>query len=204
MPVLNGVGAPMIADEGSAARQADEFGWVRRIAEGDGQAETEFVRRYERGVRALVRRYCRPGDPAVEDLTQDVLAGVLERLRAGAIRDPAALPAYIQATIMRATSAEYRGRRNEVAISAADGLRDGADPADDAVASQRHGLLRALMQTLPVARDREVLARFYLDEQDRDDVCRDLGIDAAHFRRVLFRARERFRELLLAAGLHEI
>jgi len=193
----------MTADDGTAARQADEFGWVARIAEGDGHAETEFVRRYGRGVRALVRRHCRPGDPAVDDLTQDVLAGVLDRLRAGAIRDPAALPAYIQATIARAASAEYRSRRSEVAISAVNELHAGSDPVDDAAAAQLHGLLRALMQTLPVARDREVLARFYLDEQDRDEVCRSLGIDAAHFRRVVFRARERFRELLLAAGLHE-
>ena len=64
-------------------------------------------------------------------------------------------------------------------------------------------VLRALLAQLPRARDREILARFYLDGQNKDDVCRHLGIDAAHFRRVVFRARARFRELLDSAGIGE-
>ena len=44
-------------------------------------------------------------------------------------------------------------------------------------------------------RDREILFRFYLAEDDKERICRDLGLTAVHFNRVLFRARERFREL---------
>lgn len=191
----------MTADVGTAAAPATPCNWVERIAQGDRAAEGEFVRHYERGVRVLVCRHCRPGDPAVADLVQDVLATVLERLRSGAIRDPAALPAYVQTTIVHATSREYRGRHHELPIEAADSLPTGDDPAAAAVALQHRELLRALLQTLPVARDREVLVRFYLDEQDRDEICSALGIDEEHLRRVLFRARSRLRELLLAAGV---
>jgi RNA polymerase sigma-70 factor (ECF subfamily) len=35
-----------------------------------------------------------------------------------------------------------------------------------------------------------------LRDEDKEQVCRELGIDEAHFRRVVFRARERFRALL--------
>ena len=77
--------------------------YVERIAAGDHSAEIEFVRAYERGVRALVRRHCRPGDPIVDDIAQEVLARVLERLRLGAVRDASALPAYVQATIVYTT-----------------------------------------------------------------------------------------------------
>ena len=95
---------------------------VERIAAGDRRAEHDFVRQYERGVRALVRRHCRPNDPIVDDLAQDVLARVLERLRAGAIRDAAALPAYVQATIVHTTSAEYRARRATEGTTAIDDM----------------------------------------------------------------------------------
>jgi RNA polymerase sigma-70 factor (ECF subfamily) len=176
---------------------------VARIAAGDRRAEQEFVRSYERGVRALVRRHCRPNDPIVDDLAQDVLARVLERLRAGAIRDPAALPAYVQATIVYATSAEYRSRRATEPAALIDDLPSDDNPSERASSNQLAGLLRSLLAQLPVARDREILVRFYLEEQDKDEVCRGLGIDASHFHRVVFRARERFRALLDGAGIGE-
>jgi len=169
---------------------------VARIAAGDRAAETHFIATYLRGVRALVRRRCRPNDPSVEDLVQDVLSRVLERLRAGAIRDAAALPAYVQAAIAYATNAEYRTRRPAEGIEAIADLPAPDNPAEQLDSNRRAAILRSLLAQLPVPRDREILVRFYLEEQDKDEVCRSLGIEASHFHRVVFRARERFRQLL--------
>jgi len=174
-----------------------------RIAAGDRQAETEFVQQFERGVRVLMRRHCRPSDPCVEDLVQDVLAGVIERLRAGAIRDAAALPGYVQAAVVHTASAEYRRRRPTEPIASLMELADGADPPSTLDAQQLSAVLRDLLGDLPVTRDRELLKRFYLDEEDKDSVCRDLGIEVQHFHRVVFRARERFRALIEKAGMGE-
>lgn len=176
---------------------------VARIAAGDRAAETHFITTYLRGVRALVRRRCRPNDPSVEDLVQDVLSRVLERLRAGAIRDAAALPAYVQAAIAYATNAEYRTRRPIEGIEAIADLPASDNPAEQLDSSRRAAILRNLLAQLPVPRDREILVRFYLEEQDKDEVCRSLGIEASHFHRVVFRARERFRQLLDGADIGE-
>lgn len=189
------------------AQMAAEIGgatdFVARIAAGDRAAEAEFVRRFERGVRALVRRRCRPGDAIADDLAQDVLSRVLERLRAGAIRDAAALPGYVQAAVVHATGAEYRARRATEPLERIEGLPSGENPDERVASGQLAGLLRAALAQLPVARDREILERFYLHEQDKDEVCRHLGIDASHFHRVVFRARERLRQLLAGAGVRE-
>jgi len=174
---------------------------ISRIAQGDRQAEAEFVRQYERGVRVLVRRHCRPGDPVVDDLVQDVLSGVLERLRAGAIQDPVALPAYVQSAVVYATSAEYRRRRPTQTDAAVEQMADSETPGTRLDASQLAGFLRNVLAGMPVARDREILRRFYLEEEDKDSVCRALAIDPGHFHRVMFRARERFRLLVEQAGM---
>jgi RNA polymerase sigma-70 factor (ECF subfamily) len=174
---------------------------ISRIADGDRQAEAEFVRQYERGVRVLVRRHCRPGDPVVDDLVQDVLSGVLERLRAGAIHDPVALPAYVQSAVVYATSAEYRRRRPMQTDAVVEQIADGETPGTRLDATQLAGFLRDVLAGMPVARDREILRRFYLEEEDKDSVCRALAIDPGHFHRVMFRARERFRLLVEQAGL---
>jgi len=187
--------------EPMAAATGAEPDIVARIAGGDRTAESEFVRRFERGVRALVRRHCRPGDSIVDDLVQDVLTGVIERLRAGAIHDSGALAGYVQAAAVYATTAEYRRRRPTQSDATIENLADGDTPTARLEATQLSTMLRTLLAEMPVARDREILARFYLDEQDKDDVCRALEIDPAHFHRVVFRARERFRTLLEQAGI---
>lgn len=177
---------------------------VARIAAGDRAAEAHFIATYLRGVRALVRRRCRPNDPSVEDLVQDVLSRVLERLRAGAIRDAAALPAYVQAAIAYATNAEYRTRRPAEGIEAIADLPASDNPAEQLDSSRRAAILRNLLALLPVPRDREILVRFYLEEQDKDEVCRSLGIETSHFHRVVFRARERLRQLLDGTDIGEV
>ncbi|MGA2595136.1 MAG: antitoxin Xre/MbcA/ParS toxin-binding domain-containing protein [Bryobacteraceae bacterium] len=44
-------------------------------------------------------------------------------------------------------------------------------------------------------RDREILARFYLDEQSQDRICAEMGLTEAQFRLLKSRARARFSEL---------
>jgi RNA polymerase sigma-70 factor (ECF subfamily) len=181
-----------------------EWEFVRRIASGDADAEDEFVRRFDRGVRALVRRRCRSGEASIEDLVQDVLVRVLEKLRAGALREAEALPAYVQATIAHVTAAFYRNPMNYVAAARDDANSAPAsdpDPVETAAAEQMQRRLRSLLDELPMARDRQLLALFYLEEQDKEAVCRVLGIDEGHFHRVVFRARERFREIVDRSGI---
>ncbi len=186
----------------SAAPAPDPL--VLAIAAGNAEAERSFVERYARGVRALVVRACRPGDPIVDDIVQDVLLTVLGRLRQGALNDSNALPAYLQATIVHATRAEYRRRGARGDSVDAEFLE--SIPDSQAGPSERlhqHHLQRALadlVESLPVERDRAVLRGFYLEDRDRDAMCAELGIDEGHFRRVLHRARERLRALIEATG----
>jgi DNA-directed RNA polymerase specialized sigma24 family protein len=50
-------------------------------------------------------------------------------------------------------------------------------------------------------RDREILERFYLREESKEDICRSLSLSGLHFNRVIDRARGRFRALLESHGL---
>ena len=60
------------------------------------------------------------------------------------------------------------------------------------------GLARRVIQELGNARDREILLRFYIAEEDKERIAADLGLSSLQFNRVLHRARERYRELYLA------
>ena len=177
---------------------------VAQLAASDPAAERQFIEQYRAGVRLLVRRHCRPNEPMVDDLTQDVLMAVLQRLRDGELREAAALPAYVRQTVVFVVTGEYRkrARRGENSELPVDIATDVDDPERATGRAQIAAGVKRMLAEMPVPRDREVLHRFYLDEQDKDTVCAALAIDPSHFHRVLFRARQRLRELLEAAELN--
>lgn len=179
---------------------------AERIAAGDAGSEDEFVRQYRSGVLALVRRSARQSDADIEDMTQDVLQSTITALRQGRVRDHANLPAYLRSSITFIVRSHYRKqhRRHEDRVVALDdGFAVNDDPQENVTGHQLAALVRQLVGELHIERDRQLLERFYLREQPKEQVCAELGISDQHFHRVAFRARERLRELLLDAGVVE-
>ena len=177
---------------------------AQRIGAGDPAAEIEFVTHFQPGIRALVRRQARAGDPAVDDLTQSILQSLIEQLRRSVLNSPEALPAYVRSAVVFAVRAEYRRRKLPDARAGEDAVEQLTDHDTPERATQRaqtHSLVLKLLGELSVDRDREILRLHYLADEDRDRICTRLCIKASHFHRVLFRARERMRDLLVSAGV---
>ena len=55
--------------------------------------------------------------------------------------------------------------------------------------------MRRVLEELSTARDREILFRFYVAEEDKEEIAADHGLTSLQFNRVLHRARERYRAL---------
>jgi len=68
-------------------------------------------------------------------------------------------------------------------------------PLENLLSVERAAIARRVLDELPAERDREILHRFYILEDEKDAICGDLGLTSLHFNRVLYRARERYREL---------
>lgn len=172
---------------------------VRRVRQGDAAAERELVQRYSRGILFLLKRLTR--DPVLaEDLHQETFRVVLERLRSRGLEDGSGLSPFLQGTARKLYLNDSRKRRRRQTEAAGDDLPDQHDPAPsplDTTLQQEHSLLlRRLLAELRPERDRHILYRFYLAEEDKDAICRDFGLSGLQFNRVLHRARGRFKELL--------
>ncbi|HEV2666451.1 MAG TPA: hypothetical protein VG324_16150, partial [Blastocatellia bacterium] len=69
------------------------------------------------------------------------------------------------------------------------------NPLEELLQKERAAIARQIINELKSDRDRQVLFRFYIAEEEKKRICEDLGLTSLHFNRVLFRARERYREL---------
>jgi RNA polymerase sigma-70 factor, ECF subfamily len=186
-----------------AAPEPDEAeiatGLVRRIAAGDLSAETELVERYGRGLIYLLRRLGAP-PPLAEDLHQETFRIALERLRQRALDEPARLAGFLCGIARNLALAERRKTARRRTEADDEELAQAVHPAPSQLSSvlldEEAETVRRLIGELPTDRDRQLLLRFYVAEEDKERICADLGLDSLHFNRVLFRARQRFKELL--------
>ncbi len=141
-------------------------------------------------------------DPALaDDLCNETFRIVLERLRRQPLEEPGKLAAYLAQTARNLALADRRktARRQTVTgeQSAIDDFAaEGTDPSVVAQAQVRANAIRKVLEEMPIIRDRQLLVRYYLNDEAKAEICRDLGLTEEHFHTVMFRARERFRVLL--------
>ena len=80
----------------------------RRIREGDVSAESELIRQFEPGLRVLLRRRTGGDHGLLQDLVQETLLVVIQRLRGAGIEDPQKLAAFAAQTARNLAIASLR------------------------------------------------------------------------------------------------
>jgi RNA polymerase sigma-70 factor (ECF subfamily) len=141
------------------------------------------------------------------DILQDAAVTTLEKLRSGEIAHPENVGGYLYRVALN--HLRNHRRKDRSALFSSDALAEVPDPENDAGWENVRGrqwaaAARQMLEEMPVARDRELLVRFYLDDEDREKICRELRLSEEHFNRVIFRARNRFRELIEHRGFRKV
>jgi RNA polymerase sigma-70 factor (ECF subfamily) len=170
---------------------------VERIKSGDPGGMEELYAVFAKGVRFHLWRQL--GSQDLDDKVHDLFVTITQSIRRGDLREPERLMGYVR-TVLRRQVAGYieeamYTRRNEVEIEPSLNLRDKrVSPEKRVVDQQSHELAVRLLRSLP-ERDREVLIRFYLDEQTPERICLDLNLTQTQFRLIKSRAKARYGEL---------
>ncbi|HEX6902527.1 MAG TPA: sigma-70 family RNA polymerase sigma factor [Thermoanaerobaculia bacterium] len=172
---------------------------VQRILSGHPEAETELVQRFSRALKFLLGRLTRD-EAAAEDLYQETFRLVIEKVRRGELREAERLPGFVSGLARNLfLGSVRRGGRRQKWEGDPEATETAPDPApgqlQKLLAKERAALVRQVLGELKNDRDREILSRYYIADQDKDVICRDLELSDLHFNRVLFRARQRYKEL---------
>ncbi|HEY6123278.1 MAG TPA: sigma-70 family RNA polymerase sigma factor [Steroidobacteraceae bacterium] len=175
-----------------------------RIRAGDTKAEDALSRRIAPGITQIIIGMT--GNFAqAQELCQETLIVILSRLRNQPLDDPDKLPAFVAQVARNLVIAERRKerrRKTDVDSDAIDSVADVSEGQEvDAQRESAAVAIRAVLKEMKSPRDRTLLVRYYLRDEDKKEICRELGLTEPSFNVVLFRARSRFLELLEKRGL---
>lgn len=168
--------------------------YVDRLRDGDPSVEKHFVT-YFREVLGVMLRARNLAPERIEDIRQETLTRVIASLRRdGGIRQPERFGAFVNSickNVLRENSRDWQK------MQALDGnhleLPDGSvDLERSLISEETTKKVREILADMR-KRDRELLAALFLQEREKDEICREFGVDREYLRVLLHRAKRRFR-----------
>lgn len=174
---------------------AFDAGYIEGLCAGDLPTQEHFAGYFTELIHLKLRSRLQSRQ-AIEDVRQETFARVLSTLRKeNGLRQPERLGAFVNTVCNNVLFEHYRATSRSESLDEEDRPElpaAGASAHDVAAANQLREKVREILAGMP-PRDRSLLKAVFLDERDRDDVCREFGVDSDYLRVLLFRARQTFK-----------
>lgn len=181
--------------------QFQEFNqsYLERLCSGDFRTESHFVAYFSELIQLKLRSRVNSSH-TVEDLRQETFARVFTALRSeGKLRQPERLGAFVNSVCNNVLLEHYRASSKDNAMEEEESANI-PDPSLDVVSILSHKEMeqqvRQVLDELS-ERDRRLLREIFLEERDKDAVCRDFGVDRDYLRVLLHRAKQAFKAVYL-------
>jgi RNA polymerase sigma-70 factor (ECF subfamily) len=170
--------------------------YVERLRDGDPSTEHHFVAYFEQLLRIKLRARTLTSDK-VEDLRQETFIRVIAALRReGGVRQPERFGAFVNSICNNVLLEHYRSSAKNQPME--DSHMDIPDKVLDLegmlVTKQSAEHVRKILDGMS-RRDRDLLRAIFLEEKEKDAVCREFGVDRDYLRVLLHRAKDKFKIL---------
>ena len=183
---------------------------VQQIKAGSDEGMEQLYKLFSRGIRYYLCRQLGPQE--LEDKVHDTFLIVVNAIKRGDLREPDRLMGFVRTVVRRQVAAyieqAVHTRREqadlETGISVADRTQN---PEQEAIIKQKAELMKSALDALS-QRDRDILIRFYLQEQPQEQICREMSLTETQFRLLKSRAKAKFGEIgkkkLASSGLSSV
>lgn len=168
--------------------------YLDRLRSGDFATEQHFFAYFGELIRLKASKRLH-SSVAVEDVRQETFARVFRGVAEDRITQPERLGAFVNAVCTNVLREQYRSRCREVPAPdrLEDVIRDPAMGVPDALAQvQTQQEVRQILAGL-CKRDQLLMKALFLDERDKDEVCREFGVTRQHLRVLTYRAKQSFK-----------
>jgi RNA polymerase sigma-70 factor (ECF subfamily) len=169
--------------------------YVDSLCAGDPPTQKHFVDYFTALIQLKARSRLR-SPQAVEDVRQETFARVFKALRTpGTLRQPERLGAFVNTICTNVIYETWRVLSRNQSLDE-EGVPElpatGADALDLAESAEMKVKVREILLEMQ-PRDRDLLKAVFLDERDRDEVCREFHVDREYLRVLLHRAKQQFK-----------
>ena len=174
--------------------------YLEQLRAGDFRTQEHFVSYFSELIRLKLGKRLH-SRPEIEDARQETFTRVLSALRRDdGVRQPERLGAFVNSVCNNVLLEHYRSASQEAPGAeeeAAANIPDPALSAVDIIANREmQRKVRHILDELP-EKDRRLIKEIFLDERDKDEVCRNLGVNREYLRVLLHRAKKLFKSLYL-------
>lgn len=170
---------------------------VAQIKAGEDAGMEQLYKLFSRGIRYYLCRQLGPQE--LEDKVHDTFLIVVNAIKRGDLREPERLMGFVRTVVRRQVAAyieqAVHTRREqadlETGVTVADRKQN---PEQEAMLRQKAELMKNVLGCLS-KRDRDILVRFYLQEQTQEQICREMSLTETQFRLLKSRAKAKFGEI---------
>jgi len=171
--------------------------YLQALARRDADAENFLVAHFSRPVQSKLRVHLRSAD-LIQDARQETLLRVLRYFHQGKTLDnPHSLPGFVHSVCHNVALEFLRShtRHPQMPENGPDTVDPGCGPEAQAMTEERRKMVEQVLSEMP-EKDRILIRRVCLDEEDKDKVCEEFQVDRDYLRVLLYRARIRFRAVI--------
>ncbi len=175
----------------------DEFDddYLERLRADEYRTQKHFVGYFSKLLLIKLKPRLRSRQD-VEDVQQIIFARFFQNLRKeNGIRDAKCLGSYVNSICNNVLLEHYRRRVPEqIDDPIANTIPDPGKNAEQIVVDEEtKRIVREILESLP-ERDQRILREVFLEERDKDEVCKDYGVSRSYLRVLVLRAKNKFRE----------
>lgn len=163
--------------------------YLARLKMRDSETEGHFAAYFSRLVTIKLRMLGFSGG-ALEDMRQETLLRVLKGVRAGTVQQPERFAGYVYAVCNHVVSEWKRAEwpaRHEQEEEALEFVDPAARPEDRIRQEEIRKTVYWLLDRVSL-RDRSLLLAVFMDEREKDEICREFNVTREYLRVLLHRA----------------
>src|SRR5215471_2021523 len=168
--------------------------YVDRLRSGDSSTQQHFVTYFGELIRLKAGKWLHSAD-AIEDVRQETFARVLRVLTENRISQPKCLGSFVNSVCNNVLREHYRSSCREIpaAEEFVDAIPDPGIGISEVMALRQ--MQQAVRQILGLLseKDRSLMEALFLEERDKDEVCRQFGVNREYLRVMVHRAKQSFK-----------
>ena len=163
--------------------------YVRRLQEGDRDTAAHFHSYFRELLLLKLRRRLRSLE-AIDEVRQEVFTRCLAHL--DQLNEPRKLGAFVNAICNRVLMEYYRAESRTESLEEQSDIADTTSLETAYDSARNTARVRRILDTLP-KKDSDILKAVFLEEEEKEEICRRFGVERDYLRVLLHRAKEKFK-----------